>query len=503
MSVPETNGIFAEHYLLKERLSPGLVEEVWKAEDWTANGAPVTVRLYTPHVRLDPHSLEMLQREQEQRSLLQHPHLLVPASFGVYDGIPYEVAPLQPQQTLAQRLLQQGPIPERDLALLIAHVAGALDFMQAQQPPEAHRQINPDNLLLDSAGNYLLAVPALSTQLRTLLHRATATNLTHGTAYAAPELFGPHPKHTGATDIFALGATLYELCTGEAPWLGGGGLSLSQGAEVPVVPAPYSRMLSNLVRACLHPTPDKRPSARTLAEEATYYLEHGNWKPYGAFGSVTAESIVYKQRSYFWPVLLGVVLVLAALGAAYYFLVWENGGVLADKPDDDKGTVAAVQAPIPATDTIGTDSLPQANEQTQTEEKPEPRAATAKPAPAEPQRSVPAAQPTKTAPATSRAAQPVYPQPTNLDGYLNGLLNTEIPLRVRESWRSAFRKYFSPEAIVSVRMHGATLGNFGVNEFIDILMSTDGNNGVVVDKVLRDNEENTIDELNISIIPIE
>ncbi len=502
MSVPESNGIFAEHYLLKERLSPGLVEEVWKAEDWSANGAPVTVRLYTPHVRLDPHSLDMLQREQEQRALLQHPHLLVPASFGVHEGIPYEVAPLQPQQTLAQRLLQQGPVPEHELALLIAHVAGALDYMQAQRPPVAHRQINPDNLLLDAAGNYLLAVPALSTQLRTMLHRATDTPLSHGTAYAAPELFGPHPKHTGATDVFALGATLYELCTGEAPWLGGGGLSLSQGAEVPAVPAPYSRMLSNLVRACLHLSPDKRPTARTLADEAAYYLEHGNWKPYGAFGHVTAESIVYKQRSNLWPMVLGALLVLAALGAAYYFLVWENKEGLADKSNDTKSTVSADRASIPAVvDTLRSDTSQQPT--AQVAERAQPTSTGANPAQPESRRTAPATPVTKPTPAPNRGAQPAYPQPANLEGFLNGLLNPDIPIQVRERWRPAFRKYFSPEAVVAVRLHGTTLGNFGVNEFVDILMSTDGNNGIVVDKVLRNEESNTIDELNVSIISIE
>lgn len=495
MSVPETNGIFAEHYLLKERLISGQVEEVWKAEDWTSNGAPVTVRLYTPHIRLDQHNLELLQREQDQRTSLVYPHLLVPTSFGVYEGIPYEVVPLQPQQTLAQRLVQQGPIPERDLALLITHVAGSLAYMQQQKPPMAHRQVNPDNLLLDSAGNYLLAAPALSTQMRTLLHRATDTPLAQGTAYAAPELFGPHPSHTGATDVFALGATLYELCTGEPPWLGSGGLSLSQGAEIPIVPAPYSRILSNLIRACLHPSPDKRPTAKTLAEEASYFLDHGNWKPYGTFGNVTAESIVYKKRSYLWPVLLGLALVLAALGAAYYFGAWKYFEKAAEEQSEKAAPVARVeQTPAPTADTPRTDPMPQP--QVQADERPQPAAApTVKPA-AEPPRSV-------QSPSPSRAAQPTYPQPRNLDGFLNGLLNPEIPFGVRESWRSAFQKYFSPDAIVYVRMHEAPLGSFGVNEFMDILMSTDGKNGIVIDKILRENEGSAIEEMNVSIIPVE
>ncbi|MBX0332348.1 protein kinase [Pontibacter sp. HSC-14F20] len=488
MSIPETNGIFATHYLLKEQLSSGAVEEVWKAEDWTSEGAPVTLRLYAPHIRLDHHSLELLQREQEQRALLQHPHLLIPSNFGVHQGIPFEVAPLQSQYTLARA----ATLPEREVARLIYQVGSALEYLHTQQPSVSHRKINPDNFILDAPGNYLLAVPALSSQLRTLLHRATGTPLAQDTAYAAPELFGPHPVHAGASDIFAFGVSLYELCTGETPWLGNGGLSLSQGAEIPIIPDPYSRILSNLVRACLHPDPEKRPTAQVLVEEASYYLEYGKWKSYGTFGNVTAESIVYKKRSWLWPILFLLILA-AALGTAYYFLVWQA-------PDKEVAAESDLPTNVPGKPVI-TDSTTTANTPAVTKpDTPTNRPSTQKTKTITPPKHIPQA----TKPAPSRSVQPAYPQPTSLEGYLNGLLNEEIPLQVRDRWRTPIRKYFSPDAIIYARMHDAPLGSFGVGEFIDILLSTEEGNSIVIDKIIYDEEEKgAIDEINVSIIAVQ
>ena len=492
MSIPETNGIFAAHYLLKEQLSAGDVEEVWKAEDWTAEGAPVTLRLYAPHIRLDHHSLELLQREQEQRALLRHPHLLIPSNFGIYQGIPYEVTPLQSQNTLAQAI----PLPEREVVRLISQVGSALDYLHTMQPPLPHRQITTDNIYLDAEGNFQLAIPALSSQLSALLHRATGTPLTQVTAYAAPELFGAHPKYAPASDIFALGVSLYELCTGETPWLGNGGLSLSQGAETPVVPESYSRILGKLVHACLHPDPERRPTAQVLVDEANYFLEYGKWKSYGTFGNVTAESIVYEQRSWVRPALLALLLV-GILGAAYYFFVWKA-------PDEELAvdTTSKTSSPVQpvTTDTTQANNTPKvakpaAAPDTPTNKQPsqQPKVSSTK-SPA----------PKATQPAPARQAQTAYPRPTSLEGYLNGLLNEEIPLQVRNRWRVNIYKYFSPDAIIYARMNDAPLGSFGVSEFIDILLSSEEGNSIVIDKIIYDEEDKKeIDEINVSIIAVQ
>lgn len=494
MGKPETNGIFADHYLLKERLVSGGVEEVWKAEDWTAEGAAVTLRLFGPQIRLDQHSLDMLLKDQSERASLDHPYLLSPVEFSVSEGIPFEVTPFQSRHSLTQALLINGPLPEAELALMISQVADALDYLHSRQPPFLHRQIAPESIMLSPEGDYMLSTPSISAQLRTVLHRATGTPQALGTAYAAPELFGPHPAYSEASDVFAFGVTLYELCTGELPWLGNGGLSLSQGADIPFVPAPYSRFLSNLIRACLHLDPGKRPSARVLAEEAAYYQENNDWKPYGAFGHVTAESITYRKRPSLWWALLASVLLLGGLGAVYYFFLrdTESDLITADQPAvrmEDTSTQAAAGGILP----LDTPSK-QAVQDTPAKPLPSQRqkVATTKPAPR-------AAARTKPVP----PAKPKYPRPRDLEGYLNGLLNEEIPLEVREQWRPAIRGYFSPDAIISAKMNDAPLGSFGVAEFMDILLSSEEGNTILIDEIIRDEEENTIEEITVNIISVE
>jgi eukaryotic-like serine/threonine-protein kinase len=490
MSIPAINDIFATHYLLKELLASRRVEELWKAEDWSANGELVTVRLFAPQIRLDHHTLEMLTKENEAREVLSNRYLLLPHRFGVYEGIPYQVMPYMADGSLSNDLLTNGPLSERDVALLLSQVGNALEYLHTHQPPLLHRRISTDTILLAEDDSFLLSAPALSSQLRTVLHNATGTPLSADMAYAAPELFGAHPVQSEASDIFALGVTLYQVCTGELPWLGNGGLSLSQGAEVPYLPGPYSRILSNLVRACLHPEPEKRPSASVLVDEASYFLEHGTWKPYGAFGNVTAESIVYKKRSPWLPVLLVTILLLGAAAAAYFFLFRDKGifdrGGLGSQPAE---TVIA-----PTTDT----SVATATPAVQPEAKqPVLKTDTQQPAPKT------AVAPTQAAkrPATPPPARTAYPRPTTLDGYLNGLLNDEIPLSVRDQWRPAIRKYFTPDAIVYAKMNDAPLGSFGLMEFLDILLSTESANSIIIDEIIRE-ENGPIDEISISIVTV-
>lgn len=492
MNTLDVNDIFAEHYLLKERLSTGQVAEVWKAEDWSANGALVTLRLFAPGIQLDSYTLDMLGKEQHSLHHLKHPHLLLPYQSGVQDGIPYQVMPYLAEGPLSRIILTEGPLPEKQLALFLHQVASALSYLHAQQPAVVHRSISPDHIFLSEEGDYLLTGPSLSSQLRTALQKATGTALPSNTAYAAPELFSSHPVHSEASDVFALGVTLYELCTGELPWLGNGGLSLSKGAKIPYLPGPYARELSNLLRACLHPEPEKRPSAQVLAEEAEYFLENGKWKPYGAFGDVTAESIVYKKRS---PkiALLATFVVLLALAAAAYFLY------LSDKVNFFGKNTVTEKAITP-------DSLVKKNTQPETDTATSAEQAVVPPPTSQSERrtSLPQqstqhepAPPTK-ARRASPPPQPAYPRPTNLEGYLNGLLNDEIPLRVREQWRPAIRKYFTHHAIIYARMNGSPLGSFGVSEFLDILLSSQTGSTIRIDDIIR-SDTDKIEELSVNI----
>ncbi|WP_018479281.1 serine/threonine protein kinase [Pontibacter roseus] len=502
MSTLNTNQIFAEHYLLKERLSSGSIAEVWRAEDWTADGTWVAVKIFTPHIRLDNRTLEQLEKEQEDLASLDHPHLLRPIRFGIHTDVPFLVMPLMAHGSLSDELVEAGAFSEQQVAEVLAHVSSALAYLHSRQPAVIHRQVTPDNILLSEDGLYVLTTPQVSSPLHNRLHKAAGIEQLSATAYAAPELFGKHPVHSESSDVFSLGVVLYELCTGQLPWLGNGGVSLLKGAEIPYLPGPYSRILSNLVRACLQPEPEKRPSAHVLEEEANYFLQYSKWKSYGNFGNVTAKSIVYKRRKPWIPILLGSLLALAVLAGAYFYLL---GGKL---PENIVATLkstsqnAGHSAEDSAAETDENVSLPTASPSKQTTI---PKPANSSPVRQEKdtQTKAPATSP-KVAPAVveqkpSAQRKPAYTRPTSLNGYLNGLLNTEIPLETKDQWRPSIRRYFTDNAIIHVDIDDSILGVFTVAEFLDILLSTENAASVRIESTITDDSKK-VEELYVSII---
>jgi serine/threonine-protein kinase len=507
MSTLETNSIFAEHYLLRERLNPNDLAEIWKAEDWTANGRVVTLEIFVPEARLDNFTLEQLRKEQQTLASLVHPHLLQPIMFDIQDGMPYLVMPYLAQGTLSQKLLEEGPLPEQELALLLSQVSSALDYLHTRQPALLHRHVTSDHIFIAGDGNYLLSFPEFSSKLRNLLYKAAGSQYALVTAYAAPELFGNYPVYHEASDIFSLGVVLYEVGTGQAPWQGNAGMSLRKGAELPSLPDQHSRIFNNLVRACLHPDWQKRPTAKLLGEEADYFRKYGKWKTYGSFGNVTAESIIYKKRSPLVPVLLASLLVLALLAGAYFYFY---NGKLPDQiaaimkstshnagqaPEDTTATAGSNRAAPPVTkDTLqapaeqGIVSTPAAPQQA--------RGAQQKPI------SATTPNPEVTDRSTPVKRSPTYPRPTSLEGYLKEALNQEIPLEVRDQWRPRIRRYFTPDALIHVGIDESVLGVFGVGEFLDILFSTENAGTVRIDSAYRD-EADKVEELYLNILTVE
>ena len=101
-------------------------------------------------------------------------------------------------------------------------------------------------------------------------------------AYMAPEMFTRSPSAVKATDIWALGATLYELMTGELLFFGQGGVVQLKGAELPELPDSYSQDLRDTVMSCLNMDTWSRPTASELSEYAASKLKGENppqpWK---------------------------------------------------------------------------------------------------------------------------------------------------------------------------------------------------------------------------------
>ena len=150
---------------------------------------------------------------------LDHPHILTLIDSGRADELLYYVLPLVRGESLRARLEREGPLPIDDAVAIARQVAAALDY--AHQRGVIHRDIKPENILLHEGEavvtDFGIAI-ALSEAGGT---RLTETGLSLGTPqYMSPEQATGDGTLDGRTDVYSLGAVLYEMLAGEPPFTG-------------------------------------------------------------------------------------------------------------------------------------------------------------------------------------------------------------------------------------------------------------------------------------------
>jgi serine/threonine protein kinase len=163
-------------------------------------------------------ALERFRREAKAAAALRHPHLCPVYEADVRDSIPYLVMAFISGPTLAERLNEHGPLPPREAAILVQKLALALH--DAHGRGIVHRDLKPSNIALDERGEPVVLDFGLA--LAGADQRLTQTGAKVGTpAYMAPEQISGQTRMIGpGTDIYALGVVLYELVTGQLPFVG-------------------------------------------------------------------------------------------------------------------------------------------------------------------------------------------------------------------------------------------------------------------------------------------
>src|SRR5690349_9065847 len=181
----------------------------------------VAVKVLPPHPGLDHQFIDRFKLEARTIARLQHPHILQLYDYGVEDDIIYLVMAYVAGGSLAT-LMDKGPVPLHEIERLLRQVAGALDY--AHRQGIVHRDIKPDNVLLDKEGNALLAdfgiVKIVSGETDGSTNPAlTQTGGLVGTpAYMAPEQGSGKSDITASADLYSLGVVVYEMLTGEQPY---------------------------------------------------------------------------------------------------------------------------------------------------------------------------------------------------------------------------------------------------------------------------------------------
>lgn len=258
----QPNIIFAGRYTLLEKLGIGGYSEVWNASDNMANEMLVALKIFAPDKGMDQNGIQVFSKEYGLVFNLNHPNLLKPSHYDIWEGSPYLVMPYCKNRSVYSKL---GEISETEVLRFIQQAASALNYLHTLPTPIIHQDIKPDNFLIDDNGNYLLSDFGISSRLRRTLTRSVGAASSAGTlAYMPPERFGREQQIIPASDIFSLGVTVFELLTERQPFGEHGGLLLKNGADIPDLPENFSSDLNNLVRSCLNVNPALRPVAVSL-----------------------------------------------------------------------------------------------------------------------------------------------------------------------------------------------------------------------------------------------
>lgn len=266
VNIKESGILFDNHYQLKEKIGGGGFSEVWLAHDVVAK-FDVALKIYMPVGDLDEEGKEDFRREFAYLCSLNHSNIIHAVGFGIFkDELPY-LAMNVCRNGSAKKLI--GNITEDELWNFIEQIASGLSYLHNHGI--VHQDMKPDNVLINSDGQYLIIDFGISTKTRNTLRKSVngAGNVGGGTTwYMSAESFGTESPHIYARDIWAFGATLYELMTGETPFGEYGGLGQKQkDGKVPPIKQNYSEELKSLVYDCLALEAWNRPDADDILEK--------------------------------------------------------------------------------------------------------------------------------------------------------------------------------------------------------------------------------------------
>ncbi|HJK95219.1 MAG TPA: protein kinase [Polyangiaceae bacterium LLY-WYZ-15_(1-7)] len=259
---------FADRYRILELLGVGGMGAVYEAEDEQV-GERVALKLLAPTDEVDELARSRFRREVRLARRISHPNVVRIHDLGTHEGVWYLSMALVRGTDLRRLLRRTGPMDPSRAAALVRDVAGALDAVHAAGV--VHRDLKPANVLLEEGGRVVLTDFGVARVSESCAN--TRSGLVGTPVYMAPEQVLGHPLDA-RTDLYSLGLILYELLTGEVPFVAETAIATALARVQHDPPDPRSKRadlpdeLGRLVLRCLARAPEGRPASAAEVHEA-------------------------------------------------------------------------------------------------------------------------------------------------------------------------------------------------------------------------------------------
>jgi serine/threonine-protein kinase len=205
-----------EHYLIEAELGRGGMAAVYGALDLRLN-RKVAIKVLPPEHAFNDAVRSRFLREAQMAARLSHPNIVPIYSVDEKDGLVYFVMALVDGDSLALLLHGGGAMPPAGVREIVSAVADALDY--AHRQGVVHRDIKPDNILIDRTTGRPMVTDFGIARAAAEEHRLTVTGMAVGTpAYMSPEQAMGEREVDGRSDIYSLGIVAYQMLAGETPF---------------------------------------------------------------------------------------------------------------------------------------------------------------------------------------------------------------------------------------------------------------------------------------------
>jgi eukaryotic-like serine/threonine-protein kinase len=281
---PAETGALVSHYRIVQEIGRGAMAHVYRATD-VRNGREVALKVPIPESERGPDTIRRFLREVRLAARLVHPNIV--ALYGGFEhaGLPWLAMELVEGPTLGEMIDRHGPLPLADVVRHGAELASALGLAHARGI--LHHDVSPGNILIAADGRAKIAdfglagvlsaprVGSAGVQGRTL---ESSRRIVAGTAgYMAPEkIRGERPDPR--SDLFSLGAVLYEMSTGRPAFPGStpeeileATLETEPAAFAPSSPDPSGGFERIVLRALAKSPEERHPSAEELQDDLSAF----------------------------------------------------------------------------------------------------------------------------------------------------------------------------------------------------------------------------------------